>query len=265
MRRWPHAAAFIGVLLLGACGDSTAAGGPAHVTLTVLAASSLSNVMPRIGTAFSSSTPGVTVRFTFAGTDALAAEVEQGAPADVFAGAGSTYADQLSSMGLIRVPHAFATNTLVVVVPSSNPAHITSPADLAKPGVKLVVGASTVPVGSYTRTVLMNLDASLGPAYATKVLANVVSNANNVESVLATVEIGEADAGFVYVTDAMAAGSKVRAIMLPAQAQAVVTYPIAMVTAGGHAPQAGSFVQFVVGPQAQSILQAAGFGAPPGS
>jgi molybdate transport system substrate-binding protein len=251
-------------LLLGACGGASAAGGPAHVTLTVLAASSLSNVMPEVGSAFSSSNPFMTVRFTFAGTDGLAAEVEQGAPADVFAGASSKYADQLSSKGLIRSPRPFATNTLVVVVPPSNPAHIASPVDLARPGVKLVVGASTVPVGSYTRTVLMKMDASLGSAYATKVLANVVSNAINVESVLTAVEIGEADAGFVYVTDAMAAGSKVRAISLPADAQAVATYPIAVVTASGRARQADTFVRFVLGPQAQAILRAAGFGPPSG-
>jgi molybdate transport system substrate-binding protein len=265
MRRWPPAAPLTAVLLLGACGGSSAAGGPAHVTLTVLAASSLSNVMPRIGTAFSSSHSSMTVRFTFAGTDSLAAEVEQGAPADVFAGASSTSADQLSSKGLIRSPRAFATNSLVVVAPPSNPAHIASPGDLAKPGVKLVVGASTVPIGSYTRTVLMNLDASFGSTYAAKVLANVVSNANNVESVLAAVEIGEADAGLVYVTDAMAAGSKVRVIMLPAEAQAVATYPVAVVTASEHAVQADTFVQFVLGPMAQSILGTAGFGPPSGA
>ena len=252
--------ALLAVLLLGACGRSSAAG-PAHVSLTVLAASSLSNVMPPIGAEFTSSHPGVTVRFTFAGTDALAAQVEQGVPADVFAGAGPSYGDRLRSQGLTQAPRTFATNTLVVVVPPSNPAGIVSPADLAEPGVKLVVGAPTVPIGSYTRTVLMNL----GAAYAERVLANVVSNASNVEAVLTAVEMGEADAGFVYVTDARAAGSRVKPIALPAEAQAAAAYPIAVVTASGHTAQADSFVRFVLGAQARAILEAAGFGAPPGS
>jgi molybdate transport system substrate-binding protein len=251
------------VLAWAACAGPN--GSPDSVTLTVLAASSLSNVMPAIGRDFTVAHAGVAVRFTFGGTDVLAADVARGAPADVFAGASSKYGEQLHSIGLAEVPHPFATNTLVLVVPPANPARISSPADLSRPGLKLVVGAPTVPVGSYTRTVLMNLDATYGAPYSSRVAANVVSNATNVEGVLAAVETGEADAGFVYVTDARAAGSQVGTITLPVEAQAVATYPIAAVTASRHRADAGAFVRFVLGPQARALLQAAGFGLPPAS
>jgi molybdate transport system substrate-binding protein len=261
MRRG-SAALLVAVAVLPGCGAST----PSALTtvhLTVLAASSLTSVFPKIGEAFTATHRGVAFQFTFGGTDALVADVEQGAPADVFAGASAKYGDRLVTDGRIVTARPFATNRLVLVVPSSNPANVSSPRDLTRAGIKLVVGAASVPIGSYTRTVLMNLDAAYGGDYASRALANVVSDEDSVSGVLTKVESGEADAGFVYVTDALAAGSQVTAITLPASAQAIATYPIAVVKASTHAGPATQFVGFVLDPQAQALLRIAGFGPPP--
>jgi len=231
----------------------------------VFAAASLTTVFPQIGAEFTKAHPGTTFKFSFGGTDTLTAQIEQGAPADVFAGASTKYGDELSGKGLIATPQNFATNQLVVVVPASNPAKIKSPKDLSKSGIKLVIGDATVPIGSYTRTVLTNLDSIYGSGYSDKVLANVVSEEPDVTSIISKVESGEADAGFVYITDALAAGSQVKAIKLPPAAQATAVYPIATVKASKNASLANQFVQFVLAPQAQSMLKSAGFGPPPTS
>jgi molybdate transport system substrate-binding protein len=253
------------LLLLAACSSSSSAstnpsgGAP----LTVLAAASLTKVFPKIGAEFAKQHPGTTFHWSFAGTDTLTAQIEQGAPADVFAGASTKYGDQLSGEGLIDTPKPFATNSLVLIVPPDNPANITSPKDLTKPGIKLVVGAETVPVGSYTRTVLANLNAQYGDGYDQKVLANVVDNEDSVTGVLQKVQLGEADAGFVYVTDAAGVGDAVKTIPLPAAAQATATYPIAVVKAGKQQTLANQFVDFVLSPPAQQLLADAQFGPPP--
>jgi molybdate transport system substrate-binding protein len=266
--RRPTIAGIILAVALSGCGTSGASGsgGSAHpVRLTALAASSLTNVLPKIGRDFTRSHPGVTVSFSFGGTDSLTAQIEQGAPADVFAGASLKYGDQLAGEHLIDPYRPFCTNRLVLVLPPSNPAAIASPADLAKPGIKLVVAAETVPVGAYTRKVLTNLDATYGGGYDGKVLANVVSNEDSVESVLTKVSLGEADAGFVYVTDSKAAGAAVRTIELPEEAQAVATYPAAVVSASTNRTVAKEFVDFLLGGTAQELLQRAAFGPPPAS
>jgi molybdate transport system substrate-binding protein len=252
-----------GLVLTGCGRSSSAASG--STKLTILAASSLTKVLPRIGSMFAKDHPGVTFGFSFAGTDQLAAQVQQGAPADVFAGASTKFGDQLASAGLIEPYRSFCTNRLVLVVPASNPAGITSLGDLASKPVKLVIGSETVPVGSYTRTVLANLDAVFGPGYSASVLRKVVSNEDSVTSILAKVQSGEADAGFVYVTDALAAGSQLRSFALPAQAQAVATYPIAVVKASRNLSLARGFDAFVLSAPAQRVLRGAGFGPPPAS
>jgi molybdate transport system substrate-binding protein len=231
--------------------------------LTVLAAASLTNVFPDIGTQFTKAHPGVTFAFSFAGTDQLAAQIQQGAPADVFAGASTRYGDQLASDKQIDAYKIFCTNRLVLMTPASDPAGIGSLQDLATKRVKLVIGSEAVPVGSYTRTVLENLDVVYGAGYSKKVLANVVSNEDSVTSIVTKVESGEADAGFVYVTDASSASSKVNTIALPASAQAVASYPIAVVSASAHSTTAQEFVDDVLSPPAQALLKQAGFGPPP--
>jgi len=255
-------------LVLTACSKSSPAStstSPASTKLTVLAAASLTKVFPQIGALFTKDHPGVTFSFSFAGTDQLAAQIQQGAPADVFAGASTKYGDQLASAGQIKPYKVFCTNQLVLITPASNPAGITSLQDLSTKTVKLVIGAETVPVGSYTRTVLANLDAVYGPGYSDKVLANVVSNEDSVTSIVTKVEAGEADAGFVYITDSLAAGSQVNTITLPADAQAVAKYPIAVVAASKSATVAQQFVDFMLSAPAQELLKQAGFGSPPAS
>ena len=249
--------------MLAGCGSSVTSSGSGSTRLTVFAAASLNKVFPQIAAAFQKSDPGVRFTFNLAGTDTLRTQIEQGAPADVFAGASAKYGDELSGKGLIDTPQVFATNKLVLVVPAANPAHITSLQDLTKPGVKLVVGDSTVPIGAYTRNVLANLDTLYGSGYSKKVLKNVVSEALDVTSILTSVSLGEADAGFVYVTDARSASGKVRSIDLPPQAQAVASYPIAVVEGAGNAAVGQEFTSFVIGAKAQAILRAAGFGPPP--
>jgi molybdate transport system substrate-binding protein len=252
-------------LVLAACGSSSnqASSAQGPTKLVVLGAASLVNVFPKIAAGFTASNPDVTFQFSFAGTDTIAAQIEQGAKADVFAGASTSYGDQLQSDGLIDPYKPFATNQLVLVLPPSNPARITSLEDLTRKGIKLVVAGPTVPVGAYTLKVLDNLDATHGPHYSKQVQANVVSEETDVEAVLTKVKLGEADAGFVYVTDATAAGTDVKAVTLPDSAQAVATYPVAVVKSSTHTSTAQAFTDYLLGPAAQDELQAAGFGPPP--
>ncbi len=232
-------------------------------TLTVFAAASLARVFPRIGDLFQRERSGVRVVFHFAGTDQLAAQIEQGAPADVFAGASATYGDLLVGKGLIRGVRPFCTNRLVVVLPPANPAGIHSLLDLARPGVKVVLAGPSVPIGSYTRAVLDHLEGTFGGGYGRSVLSNAVSEEQDVEGVLSKVRLGEADAGFVYVTDARAAGPAVRPLELPRSVQAVATYPIGVVVAGDQETLARAFEAAVLGSEGQEVLRDAGFGPPP--
>jgi molybdate transport system substrate-binding protein len=211
--------------------------------LTIFAAASLTNVFPQVAPK---------QHYSFAGSNALAAQVRQGAPADVFAAANTSIPFQLYHQGLVEKPVLFTRNELTVIVPKSNPANIHSVSDLAKPGVKLVVAATGVPVGDYTRTVLhtMKLDS---------VLQNVVSNETDVREVLAKVALGEADAGFVYVTDARTVRGKVGTIGIRWTAQPRVTYAVAVVRASKHKAAARAWVKGLLGKAAQAKLRAAGF------
>jgi len=216
--------------------------------LTVFAAASLTDVFPKID-----SRP----RYGFSGSDVLALQIQQGAPADVFAAASPKYPEALYKQGLVQKPIQFATNTLVLVVPKSNPAQIHTVDDLTKPGVKIVIGDPSVPVGSYTRTVLTNLGISAA------VLKNVVSNETDVRSVLAKVALGEADAGFVYVTDAKTVQGKVKVIALRESAQPHVVYEVAVVKSSHHLQAAYRYVTRLIRPAAQREFEKAGFGPRP--
>ena len=254
-------------LMLASCGGSSgsshASNGNGSTQLTVLAAASLTNVFPEIASAYNASHSKIDFRFSFEGTDTLAAQIKQGAPADVFAGASTTYSDDLSKHGLIDPPKLFCTNQLVLVLPPSNPAHINSLKDLTNKGVKLDIAAPSVPAGSYALTVLDNLNSHYGATYSKDVLANVVSHETDVEAVLTKVRLDEADAGFVYITDAIASGKKVKTVDLPTYAQAVATYPIAVVSDSKESSTAQSFIDYVMGKKGQSMLRKAGFGPPP--
>ena len=234
-----------GVLTLATVTVTPAGAHPraATATATVFAAASLTDAFPKIA-------PGA--RFSFAGSNTLAAQIRQGAPADVFASANTTLPQQLYDAKLCSKPVVFTRNTLVVIVPSSNPAKIHSVYDLRRKGIKLVIAAPGVPVGSYTVQILKNMNLS-------GVLANVVSRENDVREVLAKVALGEADAGFVYSTDAKTVPKKVRALKLPAWAQPKVQYGICVVSASHNKPAASAFVKKVMGKSGQKILLRYGF------
>jgi molybdate transport system substrate-binding protein len=214
---------------------------------TVLAAASLTSVFPRIDPA---------ARYTFGGSGALETDIEQGAPADVFAAASPKQPARLFAKGLVDKPVEFATNTLVLIVPNSNPAHITTVNDITKPGVKLVICNATVPCGDYARTAFTNLGIT------TAAMKNVVSQTTDVTQTVAEVALGQADAGFVYITDAKAANGKVTVIRLPAKAKPGTKDYIAVVKSGAHQAAADAFVASVLSAAGQAKLRAAGFGKP---
>ena len=171
------------------------------------------------------------------------------------AAASPKYPEELQGKNLIGDTTNFATNSLILIVPPDNPANIKTPDDLKK-GAKLVVGDPAVPVGSYTETVLENLGISDSDL-------NIVSKEQDVKAVLSKVELGEADAGFVYVTDALSAGDKVKQIQLPAAAEATATYPIGIVSASNETEAAQQWIDLVTGPDGQKVLQDLAFGPPP--
>ena len=216
--------------------------------LTVFAAASLTDVLPAVDPR---------PRYGFAGSDQLAFQIQQGAPADVFLAASPKYPELLYKQGLVQKPIQFATNTLVLIVPKANPAGIHAVADLTKPGVKIVIGDPSVPVGAYTRTVLANLGISAA------VLKNVVSQETDVRNVLAKVALGEADAGFVYITDAKTVKGKVGVIAIRESAQPHVVYEAAVVKSSPHLQAAYRFLTRLIRPAAQQTLERFGFGPRP--
>jgi molybdate transport system substrate-binding protein len=234
-------------LVVAAVLPGTTAARPA-ANPTVFAAASLTQVLPAID-----SRP----RYDFAGSDQLAVQIQQGAPADVFAAASPKYPELLYRQGLVEKPIPFATNTLVLIVPRANPANIHSVIDLTKPGVKLVIGDASVPVGSYTRTVLNNLGIT------SSVMKNVVSQETDVKGVLGKVALGEADAGFVYATDAKPVLRKVGVIRIRESAQPHVVYEVAVVKESVNLREAHAFLTRLIRPPAQRTLVRYGFGPKP--
>jgi molybdate transport system substrate-binding protein len=231
--------ALLVVLIVAPAAQATTRAG-----LTVYAAASLTDVFPKID-----STP----RYSFAGSNTLAAQIQQGAPADVFASANLTLPAQLNAKGLCSKPVVFTRNTLVIVVPKSNPAGIRSIYDLARSGIKLDIAGPGVPVGSHTLQILKNMGLSAA------VLTNVVSQETDVREVLSKVALGEADAGFVYSTDAKTVPGQVIALKVPAWAQPKVQYGICIVSSSQNKQAAQAFVNKVVGKAGQAKLRAAGF------
>ena len=212
----------------------------------MLAASSLTDVFPALDHA---------ERYSFAGSDQLAFQIQQGAPADVFAAASPKSPESLYRAGLVYKPAVFATNRLVVIVPRSNPAHVRSVYDLTRHGLRVVVGALGVPIGDYTRKVLGKLGLNA-------VLKNIVSNEPDVRGIVSKIALGEADAGFVYVTDVRSAASEVRTMAIPAKGQPTVKYEIAVVRSTKHLAATRAFVRLVLGPDGRRELRRFGFGVP---
>ncbi len=216
----------------------------ARAQVTVYAAASLTNVFPAIVR---------NEKYEFGGSSLLEAQIAQGAPADVFASANLTLPNQLFQQGLCSKPVAFTRNALVIVVPKSNPARIRSIYGLTRPGVTIDVAGAGVPVGSYTRQVLKNMNLT------TAVLKNVVSQETDVREVLSKVALGEADAGFVYSTDAKTVPGQVKVIKLPAWAQSKVRYGICVVARSAEKPDARAFVERVLSKAGQKKLLGYGF------
>jgi len=216
-------------------------------SFTVYAAASLTEVFPKIDPS---------ARYSFAGSDQLALQIRQGAPADVYAAASPKYPQLLYHDGLVRKPITFATNKLVVIVPKSNPAQIHSVYDLRRSGVKVVIGDRGVPIGAYTRQLL---DA-LGITDA--VMPNVVSQETDVKGIVGNVALGEADAGFVYVTDARPVASKVTNVLIPAWAQPSIRYQLAVVSSTPRRVEARSFIRKVRSKRGRLLLKRAGFELP---
>jgi len=250
------------VLAAAGCGGGDSSGGgssasstPAGGTLNVFAASSLTEAFTKLADSYQAAHPGWTVRLNFGGSDQLAAQIEQGVPADVFAAASPKYPEELQGKNLLGDTTNFATNTLVVVVPAANPAGIATVDDL-KQGAKLVVADPAVPLGAYTETVLDNLGISESDLH-------IVSKEQDAKSVLAKITLGEADAGFVYVTDALSAGDKVKQITFPESAEATAVYPIGIASSSEQSQAAQQWIDLVTGTEGQKVLQDLAFGPPP--
>jgi len=242
------------VTVSAACGSSDPSSGDAEpTTVKVFAAASLKGSFTEIGQAFEAANDGVTVQFSFAGSSDLVAQIQQGAPADVFASADTKNMDKAVADDLVEgAPADFATNTLEIATPPDNPAKVDSLDDLANPDVKVVVCAPEVPCGA----------AAAGVEDASGVDIDPVSEEQSVTDVLGKVVSGEADAGLVYVTDVRAAGDTVHGVTFPEADQVVNTYPIAALAGSKNVDVAQAFADFVTGDEGQTILEAAGFAKP---
>jgi len=203
-----------------------------------------------IGTAFQAAHPGVTIKFNFGGTPTLVTQIEQGASADVLASADTTNMDKLKTDGFTAgTPQIFAHNKLEIVVAAGNPKGITGLADLAKPGVIYITEAPTVPAGKYALQILANANVKVTPK----------SLETDVKSVVSKIQLGEADAGIVYVTDVTAAGNKVAGVPIPDSVNVIATYPIVAVKGTKNADIANAFIAYVLSADGQATLQSFGF------
>ncbi|WP_298991341.1 molybdate ABC transporter substrate-binding protein [uncultured Pseudokineococcus sp.] len=269
MRR-PLVVLAVAALLLAACGsgdDAPPGTAPAGATapapaaddldgtLTVFAAASLTEAVGELATVMEQENPGLTVRTSFAGSSDLAAQVEQGAPADVLATADERTMQRVVDAGLAADPVPFATNSLVVVTPPDDPDGVASFADLARPGLAVVVCAPQVPCGAATERLEQLTGTTLQP----------VSEAGSVTDVLGAVTSGQADAGVVYATDARRAGDAVRTVEVPEADGAVNSYPVAVLADAAEPAAARAFVDLLTGPEGREVLAQAGFGPPGGS
>lgn len=231
------------VLALSLLGAGTARARSDADPLTIYAAASLTEVFRAYDPA---------QKYNFGGSNALETQIRNGAPADVFASAAPLNTQRLYAAGIVDKPVTFTANRLALIVPRSNPAGITSVYDLKKKPVKLVIANASVPVGGYTRTVLRKMSLS-------SVLSSVVSQESDVKAVTGKVALGQADAGFVYVTDARPVADQVTVIRIPAWAQPRVRYEIAVVSKSGNKAAAQAWVKRILSAKGQAALKSAGF------
>ena len=231
-------------------------------TLTIFAAASLTAAFNQMKAAIEGANPGSKVDINYAGSPTLRTQLAQGAKADLFASADTPNMDGATSDGsIVGQPSIFAHNKLAVVVPASN-AKVVTLQDLAKPGVKFVIEQPAVPAGNYSRQSLtkMSADPAFGADFSTKVLANVVSQETDVKAVLSRIQLGEADAGMLYVSDiAGATPGAVKSIAIPDQFNLIADYPIAVVKGAPNATGAQAFITYLLAPSGgQAILQKSG-------
>jgi molybdate transport system substrate-binding protein len=245
--------ALLALLALAGCGGEDS-GGAAKPRLTVSAATSLKAAMTDYAAAFDRAT----VRLSFAGSDELAAQIRQGAKPDVFASANTKLPDQLYREGKVLRPKVFAGNRLVIAVPADG-RKVRSLDDLARPGVRIAAGAKAVPVGAYTREVLARLPAAKRRA----IEANIRSNEPDVGGVIGKLTQGAVDAGFVYITDVVAAGDRLRPVELPASVRPRVAYGVAVVKGSRQPALARAFVDGLLDGKGADALRRAGFEPPP--
>ena len=242
----------VAALALAACGgDGPGAGGGSPPELKVFAAASLTAAFTELGQRYTAANGGTRVTFNFAGSQALATQIQQAAPADVFASADLASMDKVKD--LVGTPRNFASNRLAVVVEQGNPRGVKTLDDLASGDLKVVLAAEEVPAGRYARQILDKAGISLTP----------VSQEDNVKAVVTKVSLGEADAGIVYATDVTAGGDKVEGVDIPEAQNVAATYPIAAVKAGKAQDKAQAFMDLVLSRQGQEVLGRYGFLPPP--
>jgi molybdate transport system substrate-binding protein len=248
-------------------------------SLTVFAAASLTEAFQELGTLFERGKPAAKVIFSFAASSLLRTQIEQGAPADLFASADREQMEPLARAGLVQKPLDFARNRLAIVTPAANPGQgerrvrprrgttgrlalaVRRPQDLARAGLRLVITAEVVPVGRYTRQALAKMSApgAFGSEFQPAVMRNVVSQEPNVRGLLTKVTLGEADAAIVYVTDALAAGDQVRVVPIPVRYNETAVYPVAIVARSPHAAAAARFLALLRSKTGRAILKKRGF------
>jgi len=238
------------IAFLAACGSSGTPSASLSGTASVFAAASLTDSFKALGTAFQAAHPGTTVQFNFAGSPTLVTQIEQGAAADVFASADTTNMDKLKTDGFTAdSSQVFAHNKLEIVVAAGNPKGITGLADLAGPGLIYITAAPSVPAGKYALQILASAGVKVTPK----------SLETDVKSVVSKIELGEADAGIVYVTDVKAAGSKVTGVPIPDSVNVIATYPIVSVKGAKNSNLANAFVAYVLSAEGQATMQSFGF------
>jgi molybdate transport system substrate-binding protein len=246
----------VAALALAACGggDDDSGGGAASESsneIKVFAAASLTAAFTKLGEQYSSANGGTKVAFNFAGSQALATQIQQAAPADVFASADLPNMDKVKD--LVGTPQNFASNLLAIVVEKGNPKGVKTLDDLASPDLKVVLAAEEVPAGKYAKQILDKAGVSVSP----------VSQEDNVKAVVTKVSLGEADAGIVYVTDVTAGGDKVEGVDIPDDQNVMATYPIATVKASKAHDKAQAFMDLVLSADGQQVLKEYGFLPPP--
>lgn len=256
------------ILIVAACSNGASVTSPSvppgtgpAVDLTIYGAASLKSALETAKAAYTSSHPGTTLTISTDASSTLETQIEQGAPADVFLSADTANPKKLvDRMLAAAAPVTFARNKLTVIVPTSNPRSIMSPADLARSGVKVIAAGDAVPITKYATALVANLAKEAGyPAnYVAGYTANTVSREDNVKAVVAKIELGEGDAAIVYVTDATSS-AKVRTIDVPESANVIATYNGVVLKASKHAPAASDFLAWFAGPAGQAILGKLGF------